>query len=103
MGSRSRASHPDRAAAALGDQGFFAWHGNFYALGLIEALGLAPAGMLRVGFLHYNTADEVARLSTRLKDFDKLLSRSGLSLASFIRAATVRERVAFRLAAILPE
>ena len=22
---------------------------------------LAPAGMLRVGFLHYNTADEVAR------------------------------------------
>ena len=38
------------------------WSGNFYAAGLIERLGLAPAGMLRVGFLHYNTAEEVDRV-----------------------------------------
>lgn len=49
-------------AAALGAQGLFVWSGNFYAAGLIERLGLAPAGMLRVGFLHYNTAEEVDRV-----------------------------------------
>lgn len=48
-------------ASLLGSQGLFVWSGNFYAQGLVERLGLAPAGMLRVGFLHYNTADEVAR------------------------------------------
>jgi cysteine desulfurase family protein (TIGR01976 family) len=48
-------------ASALGAQGLFVWSGHFYAQGLVERLGLAPAGMLRVGFLHYNTAGEVAR------------------------------------------
>jgi cysteine desulfurase family protein (TIGR01976 family) len=48
-------------ASLLGAQELFVWSGNFYAQGLIERLGLAPAGMLRIGFLHYNTAEEVAR------------------------------------------
>ena len=48
-------------ASLLGAQGLFVWSGHFYAQGLIERLGLAPAGMLRVGFLHYNTGGEVAR------------------------------------------
>ena len=48
-------------ASALGSQGLFVWSGHFYAMGLIESLGLAPAGMLRIGFLHYNTSGEVAR------------------------------------------
>jgi cysteine desulfurase family protein (TIGR01976 family) len=48
-------------ASALGAQGLFVWSGHFYAQGLIERLGLASAGMLRIGLLHYNTADEVAR------------------------------------------
>ena len=49
-------------ASLLGSQGLFVWSGHFYASGLIERLGLAPAGMLRIGFLHYNTAEEVARV-----------------------------------------
>lgn len=48
-------------ASLLNEQGLFVWSGHFYAQGLIERLGIAPAGMLRIGFLHYNTADEVAR------------------------------------------
>jgi cysteine desulfurase family protein (TIGR01976 family) len=48
-------------ASALGTQGLFVWSGHFYAQGLIERLGLAPAGMLRIGFLHYNTDEEVSR------------------------------------------
>jgi selenocysteine lyase/cysteine desulfurase len=49
-------------AERLGKQGFFVWHGNYYALNLTESLGLEPEGMLRVGLIHYNTATEVDRL-----------------------------------------
>ncbi|MEC9001516.1 MAG: cysteine desulfurase-like protein [Candidatus Thermoplasmatota archaeon] len=47
--------------AALAEHGIFAWAGNFYALELSEFLGLEPEGALRVGILHYNTAEEVGR------------------------------------------
>lgn len=53
---------PREVAAALGERGIFVWDGNYYALPLTEALGLEPEGMVRVGLLHYNTADEVHRL-----------------------------------------
>jgi cysteine desulfurase family protein (TIGR01976 family) len=53
---------PDEVARHLADLGIFVWDGNFYALPLTEALGLEPNGMVRVGFLHYNTRDEVDRL-----------------------------------------
>ncbi len=49
-------------AQRLGQQGFFVWHGNYYALNLTESLGLEPEGMLRIGLVHYNTATEVDRL-----------------------------------------
>ncbi|MGE0607722.1 MAG: cysteine desulfurase-like protein [Pirellulales bacterium] len=49
-------------AERLAAEGIFAWHGNFYALPLTEALGLEPDGLLRIGLLHYNTAEEVDRL-----------------------------------------
>ncbi|HQR43146.1 MAG TPA: aminotransferase class V-fold PLP-dependent enzyme, partial [Gemmatales bacterium] len=50
----------------LAEQGIFTWAGNFYALPLTEALGLEPEGMLRIGFLHYNTLDEVERVVSAL-------------------------------------
>ncbi len=46
-------------AELLGRQGFFTWHGNYYAINLTDELGLEPEGMLRVGLVHYNTVDEV--------------------------------------------
>ena len=49
-------------AQRLGQQGFFTWHGNYYALNLTESLGLEPEGMLRIGLVHYNTPTEVDRL-----------------------------------------
>ena len=49
-------------AEALGRAGIFAWDGHFYAQALIERLGLAETGgVLRLGFVHYNTVDEVDR------------------------------------------
>jgi cysteine desulfurase family protein (TIGR01976 family) len=59
---------PAEAAARLGERGIAAWHGNYYALEVMNALHL-PDGALRVGIVHYNTADEVDRL---LAELDRL-------------------------------
>ena len=53
---------PELAATALGARGIATWWGDFYATGVIERLGLAPDGVLRIGLTHYNTAAEVDRL-----------------------------------------
>ena len=53
---------PRAAAEALARDGIYAWDGDFYATGLIERLGKAEVGgVLRLGLVHYNTADEVDR------------------------------------------
>jgi cysteine desulfurase family protein (TIGR01976 family) len=53
---------PD-VARRLGDEGIAAWDGNFYALGLVERLGLeGSGGLVRLGLTHYNTAAEVDRV-----------------------------------------
>jgi cysteine desulfurase family protein (TIGR01976 family) len=57
-------THPDRSpedlAALLAERGIAAWPGNYYALEVMEQLGLAD-GCLRIGMVHYNTAEEVDR------------------------------------------
>jgi len=55
-------------AARLGERGIFAWHGNYYALPLTEAIGVEPDGMLRLGLVHYNTSDEVERCLAALRE-----------------------------------
>ena len=52
---------PQEAATRLGEQGFAVWHGNYYAVEIMQRLGLDD-GAIRVGIVHYNTADEVERL-----------------------------------------
>jgi selenocysteine lyase/cysteine desulfurase len=37
-------------------------HGDFHSRRLIEALGLAPNGVIRVSMVHYNTSAEIGRL-----------------------------------------
>jgi cysteine desulfurase family protein (TIGR01976 family) len=62
--------HPIELARLLDEQGIYVWHGNYYALSLSEALGREPGGMVRIGLLHYNTADEVERLLEVLRQLD---------------------------------
>ena len=51
---------PAQAAQALGRQGIFVWDGHYYALAVMERLGLLEqGGLVRVGFVHYNTPQEV--------------------------------------------
>jgi cysteine desulfurase family protein (TIGR01976 family) len=58
---------PRAAAEALGDRGIAVWDGDFYATGLMERLGLAPNGVVRIGLTHYNTRAEVDRLADELE------------------------------------
>ena len=64
-------THPERSpnelAAALGERGIATWPGNFYAVEIMERLGL-PDGTLRIGFVHYNSDDEVDRVLEALND-----------------------------------
>ena len=60
---------PTEVATFLGDRGIFTWDGNYYALNLTERLGVeASGGLLRIGLVHYNTAEEVDRLLAALKE-----------------------------------
>jgi len=47
------------AASRLGDAGYAVWQGNYYALEVMNRLGLGDAGAVRAGVVHYNTAEEV--------------------------------------------
>ena len=61
--------HPEAAAKKLGEQGIFVWSGHFYALDLIERLRLSDqGGVIRIGFVHYNTEEEVDRTLDVLKN-----------------------------------
>ncbi|HLK58347.1 MAG TPA: aminotransferase class V-fold PLP-dependent enzyme, partial [Chthonomonadaceae bacterium] len=54
---------PRATAAFLGDHGICCWSGNYYALRLMETLGLqARGGAVRIGLTHYNTHAEIDRL-----------------------------------------
>ena len=65
---RMQGVEPVAIAKALGDQGIFTWHGNFYALNLTRRLGVEErGGLLRIGLVHYNTLAEVNRLLTALE------------------------------------
>jgi cysteine desulfurase family protein (TIGR01976 family) len=60
--------HPRSVAEALAEAHIYVWDGNYYALEVTTRLGLeASGGMVRVGAVHYNTLDEVARLGEALK------------------------------------
>jgi cysteine desulfurase family protein (TIGR01976 family) len=60
--------HPRAVAEALAAENIYVWDGNYYALAVTERLGVeASGGMVRVGAVHYNTLDEVARLGEVLK------------------------------------
>jgi len=61
---------PLAVAQHLAREGIFVWSGHFYALAVTEALGLEPSGLVRVGLLHYNTAEEIDRLGKALAEID---------------------------------
>jgi selenocysteine lyase/cysteine desulfurase len=48
---------------ALGDNNIFIWDGHYYAIEVVQRLGLYDSGgMVRVGISHYNVPDDIDRL-----------------------------------------
>ena len=59
---------PDEIAARLGDEGIFVWSGNYYALAVMERLGLEEhGGAVRIGPVHYTTPAEIDRTLAALR------------------------------------
>src|SRR5947209_5770904 len=59
---------PLQLAQHLAEQGIFTWDGNYYAINLTERLGVEKqGGLLRIGIVHYNTAEEVDVLLRTLR------------------------------------
>jgi cysteine desulfurase family protein (TIGR01976 family) len=56
---------PRTTAERLGERGIAVWDGNYYAVEIMERLGL-PDGAVRAGIVHYNTEEEVDRLLREL-------------------------------------
>jgi cysteine desulfurase family protein (TIGR01976 family) len=64
---RVEGQSPRESAERLAERGLAVWHGNYYAVEIMERLGLAE-GAVRAGIVHYNTAAEVDRLLAGLAE-----------------------------------
>jgi cysteine desulfurase family protein (TIGR01976 family) len=58
---------PRVVAERLAQRDIAVWDGNYYAVEVMERLGLGDDGAVRAGFVHYNTAAEVDRLLEALE------------------------------------
>ncbi len=58
---------PADVARALAQMGIFVWDGDYYAYEVMRRLGVAPDGLVRIGFAHYNTVEEVDRVLEALR------------------------------------
>ena len=59
---------PERLADEIGKHNIYVWNGHNYALAVVERLGLLEAGrMIRVGPVHYNTLEELAKFGEVLE------------------------------------
>jgi len=64
--------HPEKVADEIGKHNIYVWNGHNYALAIVERLGLLEAGgMIRVGPVHYNTKDELAKFGEVLEKVAK--------------------------------
>jgi selenocysteine lyase/cysteine desulfurase len=57
---------PNDVAVRLAEQKLAVWAGDYYAVEVMQRLGL-PDGAVRAGLVHYNTTDEVERLLDALR------------------------------------
>src|SRR5207248_10836998 len=59
----------EQIAEHLAARQIYVWSGNMYALGLTERLNLEHrGGFLRIGLVHYNTAEEIEHLLAALDE-----------------------------------
>jgi cysteine desulfurase family protein (TIGR01976 family) len=60
---------PLKTATDLARRGIYVWDGHYYAITIMERLGLLDSGgAVRIGFCHYHSADDVDRVLDALAD-----------------------------------
>ncbi len=60
---------PVKTATELASRGVYVWDGHYYAITIMERLGLLDTGgAVRVGFCHYHTREEVDRVLESLAE-----------------------------------
>ena len=60
---------PLKTATELARRGIYVWDGHYYAITVMERLGLLDSGgAVRIGFCHYHSADDVDRVLEALAD-----------------------------------
>ena len=59
---------PRQVAQHLAKDNIYVWDGHYYAVSIMEQLGLlTQGGLVRVGFVHYNCREEIDLLCTKLE------------------------------------
>jgi cysteine desulfurase family protein (TIGR01976 family) len=54
--------HPGEVRARMIEEAIYVWSGHYYAMNVMDRLGvLDSGGLVRIGFCHYNTVEEVDR------------------------------------------
>jgi selenocysteine lyase/cysteine desulfurase len=72
FGLRLAHKSPLECAKFLGERGIFVWDGNYFAINVTERLGVeASGGLLRIGAVHYNTPQEIARMLAALEELSR--------------------------------
>jgi selenocysteine lyase/cysteine desulfurase len=66
--SRSKTLLQPTLPRRMAERGLFVSHGDFYAQTVIERLGLAPEGLVRVGCACYTSDEEIERLIEAAKE-----------------------------------
>ena len=60
---------PLKTATELAQRGIYVWDGHYYAITVMERLGLLDSGgAVRIGFCHYHSDDDVDRVLEALAD-----------------------------------
>jgi selenocysteine lyase/cysteine desulfurase len=59
------------AARRLAERGLFVSHGDFYAMTVVERLGLALEGLIRAGCACYTTEEEIDRLIEGVRELKR--------------------------------
>jgi cysteine desulfurase family protein (TIGR01976 family) len=58
----------ESVAARMAERGIYVWAGHHYAVNVMDRLGvLEDGGLVRIGFCHYNTVEEVDRVLEALE------------------------------------
>jgi len=61
-------------AEEMGRRGIYVWDGHYYAIGAMAQLGLLDSGgLVRIGFVHYTSAEEVDRALDALDELAPVL------------------------------